>query len=305
MKEPATEIVLLDPERVKPFKDQPRKRFRGIANLAESIRLVGQITPIVVTPCDGFERSLGFDAELINGERRLQACRALKRPVKAVVEGPVSAADRFALSVAANFCRQAHDCMESAAAVAKLKLQGRTSAEIAGIFGKTISWVAQHYSLMSLHPEVQRMLERAADDLRQTGRIRRRCGRMTFSLALLLVPLESARQVRLAKVIVQRKMSLAAARDYVRKAASAEGTKHGHTGVGKTISPRGRFSALYNLFDTFGHGLNRYVDMPYAELAAVAGSVDARQRAVLVQRMEQTAADLAGVRKVFAKAGDK
>jgi len=71
--EPQT-FLLLDPFRVKPFADQPRKRFRGIEQLAKSIRLVGQVTPIVVTPC----RESGFDAELVDGERRLQACRMPK-----------------------------------------------------------------------------------------------------------------------------------------------------------------------------------------------------------------------------------
>ena len=36
--------TFLDPFRVKPFKDQPRKRFRGIAKLAASIRRIGQVT---------------------------------------------------------------------------------------------------------------------------------------------------------------------------------------------------------------------------------------------------------------------
>lgn len=51
-------VYQFDPKRVKPFADQPRKRFRGISKLADSIRLIGQITPIVVTPCEeeGYER---------------------------------------------------------------------------------------------------------------------------------------------------------------------------------------------------------------------------------------------------------
>lgn len=45
------QVVSLNPRMVKPFADQPRKRFRGIPRLAESIQAVGQITPIVVTVC--------------------------------------------------------------------------------------------------------------------------------------------------------------------------------------------------------------------------------------------------------------
>jgi len=83
-------FVMFDPGRVKPFADQPRKRFRGIKQLAESIRLVGQVTPIVVTPY----RENGFDAELIDGERRLQACRLSNLRIKAVIEDCASPADR-------------------------------------------------------------------------------------------------------------------------------------------------------------------------------------------------------------------
>jgi hypothetical protein len=41
-------LISIDPDRVMPFGDQPRKRFRGIKQLADSIKLVGQRTPIQV-----------------------------------------------------------------------------------------------------------------------------------------------------------------------------------------------------------------------------------------------------------------
>ena len=110
---PSGVILKLDPARVKPFADNPRKRFRGIKQLAESIRLIGQVTPIVVTR----SRENGFDAELVDGERRLRACLVGKMPVKAVIEGDDKVADRYVRSVAANFCRQGHDAVEIMEAV--------------------------------------------------------------------------------------------------------------------------------------------------------------------------------------------
>jgi len=78
-----SEFLILDPQTVKPFTDQPRKRFRGIPQLAESIRLAGQVTPIVVTR---LEPALnGYRYELTDGERRLQACLAAGLKVKAVL----------------------------------------------------------------------------------------------------------------------------------------------------------------------------------------------------------------------------
>ena len=105
---PAGMVLRLEPRRVKPFAKNPRKRFRGIPQLAESILAVGQITPIIVAPCgEG-----GYDAELVDGERRLRACLLAKVPVTAILDGNGRVADRYVRSVAANFCRQGHDAVE-------------------------------------------------------------------------------------------------------------------------------------------------------------------------------------------------
>jgi len=82
------------------------------------------------------------------------------------------------------------------------------------------------------------------------------------------------------------------------------GAEHrGH--AGKTISPAGQFLRLYNLFDNLGHNLGRYVDMPYAELAAMALAAGAGQRSVLLRRLEDVADNVAGLRRAFEKAGKK
>ena len=137
----------------------------GIQKLAESIRLVGQVTPIVVSRCN----QDGFDAELVDGERRLRACVMGKMPVKAVIEdvnGDVSS--RYVRSVAANFCRQEHDAVEIMEAVVALRDAGRSAEDIAGIFGKTASWVTQYSSLKKLVPDVLNELKIAGDEAKLT-----------------------------------------------------------------------------------------------------------------------------------------
>ncbi len=256
---------------------------------------MGQITPVLVIPCD----EAGFDAELVDGERRLQACRQGRIPIDCVLnrKGKLSPADRFALSVAANFCRQDHDVMEIAEAIAHLESQGRSGIEIAGIFGKTASWISQNRSLLRLHPEVQAMLKRP-DHRQRVSRVKRRArGSMTRSLALLLVPLDGVRQLRAAKHILRHKLSMGVARNYIQALAAGCKVK-----VGKQISPRARLMQLWNSNETFHASLGRFTAMPYAQLAAVAGEANARERAALLALMDQTTSDLVAIAKTFRKA---
>jgi ParB/RepB/Spo0J family partition protein len=293
---PSKSILLLDPLRVKPFADQPRKRFRGIKQLAESIRLVGQATPIIVTPC----REDGFDAELVDGERRLQACRLGKMRIKAVVEHCASSPDRFALSIAANFCRQEHDCIEIAEAIQQLKSHGRTGEEIAGIFGKTATSISQHNSLLKLHPQVQEMLKRAGDEQRESRVRRRGRGRMTLSVALLLVGLNETQQLRAAGHITKKKLSMAAARNYVVNQAKKTGVK-----VGRQTSPRAKLMALWNAVDTFRHRIEPLVLGSFAALAPVLESANSRERQTLAAQIKQLRDDLGGLAGALQKAGGK
>src|SRR3989344_916572 len=83
-------VFLLDPNRVRPFPDQIRKRFRGIPELAQSIKAVGQTTPIKVRL---LEDGGDFDAELVDGERRLRACLSISRHVKAIVDDDITSVE--------------------------------------------------------------------------------------------------------------------------------------------------------------------------------------------------------------------
>jgi ParB/RepB/Spo0J family partition protein len=288
--------ALLDPFRVKPFKDQPRKRFRGIPQLAESIRLVGQVTPIIVTACE----ANGFDAELVDGERRLQACRLGKLRIRAVFRDGVPDADRFALAIAANFCRQEHDCVEIAEAVERLKVNGRSDLEVGGIFGKSGCWVQQHRALLKLHPDVLEMLKRGGDEDNK----RRRCGRggrLTFSIALLLVALKPAVQLKLAKRIVTQKLPLAQARSLVYRTARDAGKKVGTDKPGRGNSPKTRLQQLWNIIDTARHRIEPIMDMKFAELSAIFALASERERQTLLAQLDDLRHGLDGIAKTLRK----
>jgi ParB family chromosome partitioning protein len=148
-----------DPTRVRPLPDQPRKRFYGIKELAASIAEVGQSTPGIVTLLEGDK---DFDAQLIDGERRLRACKLLGKPFRAEVQKDTP--DAFAASFAANFGKQEHDCIEIAFALGRLRDEGRTVQQLAALAGKSTCWVSQHLAILKLHPDVQGMMLAKEDD---------------------------------------------------------------------------------------------------------------------------------------------
>lgn len=220
-------VYSLNPFRVKPFEGQIRKRFRGIKELAASIKEVKQTTPIKVRLVTG---DPDYDAELCDGERRLKACMLLKWPVRAMEDDGIRDEDtRFEHCVAANFGRQDHDPMEIAQAALHLQEKGKTIAQIAAVFGKSQGWVGQYLSLNKLDPEVQAMLipadEEVSDDAEDSPQTNGHSKPITlaFTIALMLVRLPMKQQIETAKEIMGKGMGIAAARRVVLRAGNAVG----------------------------------------------------------------------------------
>ncbi|HZY72959.1 MAG TPA: ParB/RepB/Spo0J family partition protein [Edaphobacter sp.] len=152
-----THVEEFDPQRVRPLPSQPRKRFTGIRELAESIKEAGQITPGIVTPITDDPK---YDVQLVDGERRLRACKMAQIPFRAEVREGADPEALFAASFAANFGKQDHDAIEIAEALARIQKSGKTIEQMARLAGKSTTWVSQHLSLLKLHPWVQEMLRR-------------------------------------------------------------------------------------------------------------------------------------------------
>jgi ParB/RepB/Spo0J family partition protein len=270
-------LVSLDPARVKPFADQPRKRFRGIRQLCESIREIGQVTPIVVTACD----EPGYDAELVDGERRLQACLLGNMRVVAVLS-PTAAGNgdaRFAQSVAGNFCRQGHDAVEIMEAIASMRRSGRAIKQIATIVGKTESWVEQYNLLAKLAPEVLERLKVPPDG--ESSKYQRSRGKMTLSLALALVPLPHNLQIKASRQILAHKMSLEEARTYIRRLGAVVGIR-----TGKQMGPRRQFRAVAAAVARCHHVVERYLRMPGIEIKALIRNAEDEERRAISMMLE-------------------
>jgi ParB family transcriptional regulator, chromosome partitioning protein len=144
-------IIEIDVNTVSPNPDQPRSRFdeHEIRGLAESIRSVGLIQPIIV-------RKAGTEYVVIAGERRLRACKLAEiAKIKAIVieAGEV---DNLTLALIENIQRENLDPIEEARAyrvlVNRFKLKQQ---DIAEKVGKDRATIANALRLLSLPEDIQ------------------------------------------------------------------------------------------------------------------------------------------------------
>ena len=135
-----------------PNPAQPRKTFddESIAELAQSIRQVGLIQPLVV-------RKNGGIYELISGERRLRAIRSLGiKKVLCIVDRQTQDADSALMAVIENLQREDLNCFEEAECYRALIGElGLTQEELAARIGKSQSFVANKLRLLKLAPEAR------------------------------------------------------------------------------------------------------------------------------------------------------
>lgn len=180
---------------------QPRTEFdpRGLAELAESIRVNGIVQPIVVSP----RPSGGYT--ILAGERRFRAAKeaGLSRVPIVVREAP-SDRERLELALVENLQREDLNPMESAAAYGRLREEFKlTQEQISERVGKERSTIANSLRLLKLPSKIRDMI---------------RGGSLTAGHARALAALPSADdQTRLAEEIVRRDLSV---RQAERRAAS-------------------------------------------------------------------------------------
>lgn len=143
------DLVLPDP-------DQPRREYsdESLAELAESIRAVGIVQPIVVrsTPDDNVYR-------IIAGERRHRAAqRAELHEVPIVVRDDLSADDVLALQIVENLHREGLTLRDTVAGVQRLVALKGGVAQAAIALGKPKPWVSRHNSVVDLWQPVQALI---------------------------------------------------------------------------------------------------------------------------------------------------
>lgn len=150
------DIMKLPISKVEPREDQPRQRFdeEALQELADSITEYGLIQPITVR-----KQPNGF-YQIIAGERRWRAARlaGLKEVPVRVLEADDARAMEIAL--VENLQREDLNPIEEAAGFRCLMEDyGLTQEEAAQRVGKSRSAVANALRLLSLCPEVSKMVE--------------------------------------------------------------------------------------------------------------------------------------------------
>ena len=140
---------------LRPGKFQPRKYFaeEALADLAQSVKEKGVLTPILVRP-------LGGDSyEIVAGERRWRAAQMAKLHDVPVVVREMPDSEALELAIIENVQRADLNVLEEAAAYQELvESFGRTQEQVAMEVGKSRSHIANSIRLLRLPESVKVML---------------------------------------------------------------------------------------------------------------------------------------------------
>lgn len=148
------EVQLLPLERIRANPFQPRREFSAeqLEELAASIREHGVLHPVVV-------RKRGDEYELIVGERRTRACRALGWETIPAIVREMSDAEVAELALIENLQRENLGFFEEAEGYLRLLEEfGLTQEELASRLGKSQSTVANKLRLLRLSDSVRRRI---------------------------------------------------------------------------------------------------------------------------------------------------
>lgn len=137
-------------DQVHPSPNNPRQNLTDIDDLADSIKGVGLIQPLVVQPVDDGYR-------IIAGHRRYAALRQLGAlTVECIIRRPMRPDEELLRMLVENGQRAGLDPIEEARALNRLKIQqGITETEVARRIGRNLTFVTGRIMLLSLPVEEQ------------------------------------------------------------------------------------------------------------------------------------------------------
>lgn len=145
-------LVEVPIDQIIPNPNQPRRTFddESLQELAQSIRQVGLIQPLVVRRMDG-----GY--ELVAGERRLRACKSIGlKSVACIVQNDVFEEDSAMMALIENLQREnLHYLEEAQCYQALLTTYNLKQEELAERLGKSQSAIANKLRILKLSPAVK------------------------------------------------------------------------------------------------------------------------------------------------------
>jgi ParB family chromosome partitioning protein len=204
---PADRSLEIDSDLLRPNKFQPRTHMddERIEELARSIKSNGIIQPIVV-------RKVEQGYEIIAGERRWRAAQRAGLLKVPVVVRDIPDDRLLAVALIENIQRENLNPIEEAVAYRRLSDEfNLTQEQIADAVGKDRSSVANYVRLLRLPQEVR---NNVASNTLSMGHAR-----------ALLALADEAAQLRVARDVVSRSLSVRETEALVKKAASPEETK--------------------------------------------------------------------------------
>ncbi len=145
--------IAIDEIRANPY--QPRKEFdeKALQDLADSIRIHGIFTPLLV------RKSQAKGYELIAGERRLRAAKLAGLSVVPAISVEFTDEEMMEISILENVQRENLNAIEEAAAYDSLiKRLGYTQEKLAERVGKSREYCANMLRLLRLPQDVQKLV---------------------------------------------------------------------------------------------------------------------------------------------------
>jgi ParB family transcriptional regulator, chromosome partitioning protein len=185
-----------------PFQTRTHFDQEKIEFLAKDIEKHGLIQPIVVLrkssqPIKYLESGGADTYILLAGERRLRACKLLGWQTIPVVirdSNTLSEKQQSLLSVMENLQREDLSSIELAGTFQMLmKTQELTEIELADLLKKSVQYVKNYLRLITLTDQVKVFLQEK---------------KLTEGQARYLVPLEADLQVKMAKIIIEKELSV-------------------------------------------------------------------------------------------------
>lgn len=212
----------IEVSRISGNPEQPRTRFdaKALDELASSIAANGIVQPIVV-------RRAGSRYQIVAGERRWRAAQRAGLHKVPVVIKEVSDDKILEIALIENIQREELNPIEEANAYRKLiDTIGLTQEQLSERVGKERSLIATSMRLLKLPEEIQKLIEE--------GKLTAGHGR-----ALLLTD-DKAIQIRTARSIIEKQMSVREAERTVKRAAAEGNVTVANKQITQTTDPNVR-----------------------------------------------------------------
>jgi ParB family transcriptional regulator, chromosome partitioning protein len=215
-------ILFLNPDRVRPFRGNPRKWLNPVRlqELQDSIEAIGQTEPVKVVRI----YEIDYDFELASGQRRWTCCKKLCRPLKAILV-KIPEERRLIDYFISDEQREPYEHIEAARALNGLLQNTDTDVtQLSKELGRSTTWIYQHLRLLKLPQSVQDLMEPSRPENSRLG----------MNVALEISKLPPDLQEKTAQNIVNRQMKINEAKNYI----SVQAAKHNIKLHSKNWSPR-------------------------------------------------------------------